>query len=99
MSKKLGELTEQPHWYEISVKLEELFTAQKPFPPNVDFYSASTYYCLGLPPDLYTPLFSCSRVTGWIAHLFEQYADNDLIRPRAIYTGPQEAHWVAIDKR
>ncbi len=99
MSKKLGELTGQPHWYAISEKLERLFTAQKDFPPNVDFYSASTYYCLGIPPDLYTPIFACSRVAGWIAHLFEQYADNALIRPRALYTGPHEAHWVPIHDR
>ena len=99
MSKKLGELTDQPHWYEISDKLEELFTASKPFPPNVDFYSASTYYCLGIPPDLYTPIFACSRVSGWIAHLFEQYEDNDLIRPRAFYVGPKENAWVDIDER
>ena len=99
MSKKLGELTGQPHWYAISEKLEALVTAGKDLPPNVDFYSASTYYCLGLPPDLYTPLFACSRASGWIAHLFEQYADNALIRPRALYTGPTEAHWVPIDQR
>ncbi len=99
MSKKLGELTQQPQWYEISDKLETLFTAQKGLPPNVDFYSASTYYCLEIPSDLYTPIFACSRVTGWIAHLFEQYADNALIRPRALYTGPQEAHWVPIEAR
>ncbi len=99
MSKKLGELTGQPHWYEMSNRLEELFTSKKPFPPNVDFYSASTYYCLGLPADLYTPIFACSRVAGWIAHLFEQYAENALIRPRALYTGPQKAEWVPIEKR
>ncbi len=99
MSKKLGELTDQPHWYDISEKLETLFTAQKNLPPNVDFYSASTYYCLGIPPDLYTPIFACSRVTGWIAHLFEQYADNALIRPRALYTGPETARWVPIGER
>ena len=99
MSKKLGELTGQAHWYEISVKLDELFTAQKPLPPNVDFYSASTYYCLGLPADLYTPIFACSRVTGWIAHLFEQYEEDTLIRPRALYTGTQTGNWVPIDER
>ncbi len=99
MSKKLGELTKQPHWYEISAKLEELVTGQKGLLPNVDFYSASTYFCLGLPPDLYTPIFACSRVAGWVAHLFEQYADNSLIRPRALYDGPQEAHWVPLEER
>jgi len=99
LSKKLGELTKQPHWFQMSDKLESLLKERKGLLPNVDFYSASTYYCLGIPPDLYTAIFACSRVTGWIAHLFEQYADNDLIRPRALYTGPQEAHWVPMEKR
>lgn len=99
LSRKLGELTKQPHWFQMSELLERLVVEKKGILPNVDFYSASSYYCLGIPPDLYTPIFACSRVAGWIAHLFEQYADNDLIRPRALYTGPQEAHWVPIDRR
>ena len=99
LSRKLGSLTRQPHWYEMSEKLEKLVLEKKGILPNVDFYSASSYYCLGIPPDLYTPIFACSRVVGWISHLFEQYADNDLIRPRAVYTGPQEAHWVPMDRR
>jgi len=99
LSKELGALTQQPHWYAISEKLEALVGEQIGILPNVDFYSASSYYCLGLPPDLFTPIFACSRVVGWIAHLFEQYQDNALIRPRALYTGPQEAHWVAIEDR
>lgn len=99
MSKKLCELTRQPHWFQMSDRLESLLKEKKGLLPNVDFYSASTYFCLGIPPDLYTPIFACSRVTGWIAHLFEQYAENELIRPRALYTGPQEAHWVAMGKR
>jgi citrate synthase len=99
LSKKLGDLTGQPHWFQMSDKLESLLKERKGLLPNVDFYSASTYYCLGIPPDLYTAIFACSRVAGWIAHLFEQYAENDLIRPRAIYTGPQEAHWVPMEKR
>jgi citrate synthase len=99
MSKELGVLTKQPNWYAISEKLETLVREKVGILPNVDFYSASSYYCLGLPPDLFTPIFACSRVVGWIAHLFEQYQDNALIRPRAYYTGPQEAHWVAIEDR
>ncbi|MBI4605783.1 MAG: citrate synthase [Planctomycetes bacterium] len=99
LSRQLGDLTGQRRWYEISERLEALVRERKGLLPNVDFYSASTYYCLGIPPDLYTPIFACSRVVGWIAHLFEQYADNDLIRPRALYTGPKEAHWVKIGDR
>ncbi len=99
LSRKLGDLTKQPHWYAMSERLETLMREKKGILPNVDFYSASSYFSLGIPPDLYTPIFACSRVAGWIAHLFEQYADNDLIRPRALYTGPQEAHWAPIDAR
>jgi len=99
LSRELGELTKQPQWYRMSELLEKLVLDKKKLLPNVDFYSASVYYSLGIPPDLYTPIFACSRVVGWIAHLFEQYAANDLIRPRAKYTGPQEAHWVPLEKR
>jgi citrate synthase len=99
LSRKLCELTGQPHWYEMSEKLERLVFEKKGILPNVDFYSATSYWCLGIPPDLYTPIFACSRVAGWIAHLFEQYADNDLIRPRALYTGPREAHWTPLERR
>jgi citrate synthase len=99
MSRQLGEMTGQRHWYEISARLEDLVREKKGILPNVDFYSASTYFCLGIPPDLYTPIFACSRVVGWIAHLFEQYAENDLIRPRALYTGPRDQHWVPLERR
>ena len=83
----------------MSELLEKLVLDRKKLFPNVDFYSASVYYSLGIPPDLYTPIFACSRVAGWIAHLFEQYAGNELIRPRAKYTGPRDAHWIPIEKR
>jgi citrate synthase len=99
MSQQLCEATGQPHWYAISERIESLMRARKGLLPNVDFYSATTYFCLGIPPDLYTPIFAASRVVGWLAHLFEQYADNDLIRPRALYEGPQEAHWVPLHER
>jgi citrate synthase len=62
--------------------------AEKKLNPNVDFYSASTYYALGIPIELFTPIFAVSRVSGWTAHVLEQYANNRLIRPRAEYTGP-----------
>jgi len=67
--------------------------------PNVDFYSASTYYQMGIPIDIYTPIFALARAGGWIAHVLEQYADNQLIRPRARYTGPTDAEYVPIDER
>ena len=67
--------------------------------PNVDFYSATTYYSLGLELDLFTPMFALSRVSGWIGHCLEQLADNKLIRPRCDYTGPHEVAYVPIDER
>jgi citrate synthase len=66
----------------------------------VDFYSASTYYVLGIPIDLYTPIFAVSRISGWTAHILEQYHNNRLIRPRAEYLGlPDGQEWVALNRR
>ena len=67
---------------------KQLVTGEKKLYPNVDFYSASTYYTLGIPIDLFTPIFAVSRVSGWTAHCLEQYANNRLIRPRTDYIGP-----------
>jgi 2-methylcitrate synthase len=67
--------------------------------PNLDFYSASAYHSLGIPTPLFTPLFVCSRVAGWAAHIMEQRGDNKLIRPTAEYTGPDDRSWVAIEDR
>jgi citrate synthase len=88
MSKELGERSGQSSWFEMSERIEALVKLEKKLNPNVDFYSASTYYALGIPIDLYTPIFAVSRISGWTAHVLEQYADNRLIRPRAKYTGP-----------
>ncbi len=99
MSKKLTTLSGEEKWYNISVKVEEVFTAEKNLPPNVDFYSASVYHSLGIDHDLFTPIFAVSRVSGWIAHILEQYANNRLIRPRAEYTGPGMQKYVPIEER
>ncbi|MFD1707951.1 citrate synthase [Siminovitchia sediminis] len=99
MSKKLTELTGEPEWYNISVKVEETFTSEKPLPPNVDFYSASVYHSLGFDHDIFTPIFAVSRTSGWLAHIFEQYANNRLIRPRAEYTGPSMRSYIPMDER
>ena len=88
MSKELGERAGTPRWFEMSQRIEELVNGEKKLYPNVDFYSASTYYTLGIPIDLYTPIFAVSRVSGWTAHVLEQLANNRLIRPRADYIGP-----------
>jgi citrate synthase len=89
MSKDLGQRAGQPQWFEMSQRIEALVKGEKKLNPNVDFYSASTYYALGIPIDLFTPIFAVSRVSGWTAHVLEQYANNRLIRPRAEYIGPE----------
>jgi len=99
MSRQLGELKGDMTLYEMSIKIEELVTGQKGLKPNVDFYSASCYTMLGIPRDLFTPIFAISRVSGWTAHILEQYDDNRLIRPRAEYVGPVDQHYVPISER
>lgn len=99
MSRQLGELKGDMTLYDMSVKIEDLVTGQKGLKPNVDFYSASCYTMLGIPRDLFTPIFAISRVSGWTAHILEQYEDNRLIRPRAEYVGPVGQHYVPIAQR
>ncbi|RUS43866.1 citrate synthase [Cohnella sp. AR92] len=99
MSKSLGELKGDMRLYEMSVKIESMVVGQKGLRPNVDFYSASCYTMLGIPRDLFTPLFAISRVSGWTAHILEQYEDNRLIRPRAEYVGPVGQSYAAIEDR
>ena len=89
MSKDLGERAGNTRWYDMSKRIETLVTGEKKLYPNVDFYSASTYYTLGIDIDLFTPIFAVSRISGWTAHCLEQYANNRLIRPRTDYIGPQ----------
>ena len=87
-SKLLGEKAGQPQWFEMSQRIEEIVKTEKKLNPNVDFYSASMFYSLGIPVDLYTPIFAVSRISGWTAHVLEQYKNNRLIRPRTDYIGP-----------
>ena len=98
-SKEMGERKGNTKWYDITAKLEEIMKREKNLLPNVDAYSASTYYMMGIPLDLYTPIFAISRISGWTAHILEQYADNKLIRPRAEYIGPRNVPYVPIDER
>jgi citrate synthase len=100
MSKELGERAGNTRWYEMSQRIEQLVTGEKKLYPNVDFYSASTYYTLGIPIDLFTPIFAVSRVSGWTAHCLEQYKNNRLIRPRTDYIGPAYPQtFLPIDQR
>lgn len=98
-SEELGRITGDDRWYRISVAVEQAVRAEKDLYPNVDFYSASVYHSLGIPTDLFTPIFAVSRIAGWTAHLLEQYADNRLIRPRAEYSGPMDLAYVPIEDR
>jgi citrate synthase len=100
MSKEACERAGQSGWFEMSARIEEMVKAEKKINPNVDFYSASTYYVIGMPIDLFTPFFAVSRMSGWTAHILEQYANNRLIRPRAEYAGPSpELKWVPLNQR
>ena len=99
MSRQLGERTGETKWYEMSRKMEEVVMREKHLNANVDFYSASTYYALGIPTDLFTPIFACSRISGWTAHVLEQFRNNRLIRPRAEYVGARGLKYVPIEER
>ncbi|MDT4898840.1 MAG: citrate synthase [Acidobacteriota bacterium] len=98
-SKELAERTGNSKWYEMSLKVEQVIKTEKGLFPNVDFFSASTFYMMGIPLDLYTPIFAISRISGWTGHILEQYANNKLIRPRAEYIGPRNVPYVPIDER
>ncbi|MGD6890727.1 citrate synthase [Bacillus mobilis] len=99
MSKRLCVLLGENKWYNMSIKIEDIVTKEKGLPPNVDFYSASVYHCLGIDHDLFTPIFAISRMSGWLAHILEQYENNRLIRPRADYNGPTHQVYVPIAQR
>jgi len=100
LSEELGKRTGHEKLYRLSKRMEETIKDIKGLQPNVDFYSASTYYSLGIPIDLYTPIFAVSRMSGWTAHVLEQYHNNRLIRPRAEYKGnPDGQTWIPIGDR
>jgi citrate synthase len=100
MSEALGKSTGHEDLYLMSKRVEETVKGEKKLNPNVDFYSASTYYSLGIPIDLFTPIFAVSRMSGWTAHVLEQYHNNRLIRPRAEYKGNADGMpWVPMGQR
>jgi 2-methylcitrate synthase len=99
MSEQLGRKFGQTHWFAMQQVIEEVMRREKALYCNVDFYSASMYYVMGIPLDLYTTIFATSRVSGWCAHVLEQHADNRLIRPRAEYVGPMNRQWVPARQR
>ena len=99
MAKKLsGELGETK-WLDMSERIREIMVSEKNLYPNVDFYSATVYYSLGIPTDLFTPIFAIARTSGWTAHVLEQLADNRLIRPKSLYDGPDDLKYTPVDER
>ncbi len=98
-SEAMGKRTGEMQWFQMSRTIEDFIMQEKHLYSNVDFYSASTYYQMGIPLDLYTPIFALSRVSGWTAHILEQYAHNRIIRPTADYTGPVDCSWHPINER
>jgi citrate synthase len=99
IAERLGKQFGETRWYDTSMRVQETVMEEKTLYPNVDFYTASVYSALGLPPDLYTPLFAAARMAGWTAHIREQYADNRLIRPDSEYVGPEPRAWRPLDSR
>jgi citrate synthase len=100
LSEELGKRTGHENLYRLSSRMEQTVKEDKGLLPNVDFYSASAYYSLGIPIDIYTPIFAVSRMSGWTAHTLEQYRNNRLIRPRAEYKGkPDGQSWIPLEAR
>jgi citrate synthase len=97
--KALGTAQGDLRWFNVSQAIEKVMLQDKGMYPNVDFYSASTYFMLGIPLELYTPIFALSRVAGWTAHVMEQSQNNKLIRPRSEYTGKRDVQYVPVDGR
>lgn len=98
-SRQMGEKKGDMTWFNMSQKIEKLMHEKKGMYPNVDFYSASTYYLMDIPLDQYTPIFAVSRISGWTGHILEQYGNNKLIRPRAEYIGERDLKYTPIDER
>jgi citrate synthase len=99
MSKRLTREAGRPELYEMSEHLEQRMADEKGLIPNVDFYSASVYHSMGIPSDLFTPIFAVSRVAGWCAHVLEQYRNNRIYRPRGRYNGPAGLRYAPLDER
>ena len=104
VSHQLAEESGDSKWFEMSLKMEEVMEREmdkkgKQVRPNVDFFSASVYRMLGFPADMYTPIFAVARISGWMAHLYEQYDDNRLMRPRLVYEGPKGKTFTPLGER
>tara|TARA_B100001248_G_scaffold260334_1_gene248286 strand:- start:12015 stop:13148 length:1134 start_codon:yes stop_codon:yes gene_type:complete len=99
MSKEMTERSPEPHWFEMSTTIDDTVQKEKGLLPNVDFYSATVYYSMGIPIDIYTPIFATSRVSGWLAHVMEQWKNNRIYRPRGKWVGKEGLRYTAIENR
>jgi len=99
ISDQLTQQIGEHKWYEMSILIDDTMNKEKGLMPNVDFYSATVYYSMGIPIDIYTPIFAVSRISGWIAHANEQYANNRIYRPRGKWTGKLDQKWKPINQR
>jgi len=99
LAAELAETAGDDTYYRMSRRIEETVLAEKGLYPNVDFFAATVYHYLGIPTDLFTPVFSVSRMAGWTAHVIEQHADNRLIRPDSEYIGEAGLTWVELAAR
>lgn len=99
ISEKLTQQMGEPHWYQMSTLIDDTMYKEKGLMPNVDFYSATVYYSMGIPTDIYTPIFAVSRVSGWLAHAFEQYANNRIYRPRGQWAGKTGLKYKPVNER
>lgn len=98
-SKALSEAVGDTHLYAVSERVEAVMKREKGLFCNADFFHASAYHFMGIPTPLFTPIFVMSRLTGWAAHVFEQRANNRIIRPSADYDGPEHQEWIPIEQR
>ncbi len=99
MSEKLSKETGHETLYEWSEAILKTMKDEKNIDPNVDFFSATVYYSMGIKPDLFTCIFAMSRVSGWTGHYIEQAENNRLVRPRALFTGEKNKEWVPVEER
>lgn len=99
LSESLTKKAGMPHWYQMSKEIDDVMQGDKGLLPNVDFYSATVYYSMGIPIDIYTPIFAVSRVSGWLAHIFEQFSKNRIYRPRGEWIGKGGLKWTPPEKR
>lgn len=98
-AKKLSVQAHDKRLFPVAECIQDIMWKEKKLFPNLDFYSALAYHFIGIPTEMFTPLFVMSRITGWSAHIIEQRKNNKLIRPLSHYTGPAERKWVSLDQR